>query len=113
MAINVDSMFLICRALVPSMIERKYGRIVNITSDMLGLVSTVVCQYLTSKGAVVGFTRALANDVGASGVIVNCIAPVLRVLRLLKGTSPTATTLNCRPANTQLKENKCPRISSA
>lgn len=77
MAINVDSMFLICRALVPSMIERKYGRIVNITSDMLGLVSTGRCQYLTSKGAVVGFTRALANDVGASGVIVNCIAPGL------------------------------------
>jgi NAD(P)-dependent dehydrogenase (short-subunit alcohol dehydrogenase family) len=77
MAINVDSMFLLCRALVPSMVECRYGRIVNITSAMLGMMATGRCHYLASKGAIVGFTRALANDVGPSGVTVNCLAPGL------------------------------------
>ena len=77
MAINVDSMFLITRSLVPPMIENKYGRIVNITSAMLGMVAAGRCHYLASKGAIVGFTRALANEVGSHGVIVNCLAPGL------------------------------------
>lgn len=77
MAVNVDSMFLINRALVPHMVQRNYGRIVNITSNTLGSTATDFCPYIASKGAVVGFTRALANEVGQYGVTVNCIAPGL------------------------------------
>jgi NAD(P)-dependent dehydrogenase (short-subunit alcohol dehydrogenase family) len=77
MAVNVESMFLMSRALVPAMIERHYGRIVNITSAMLGEVISGRCHYMASKSAIIGFTRALANELGAHGVTVNCIAPAL------------------------------------
>ena len=77
MATNVESAFLICRALIPSMVEHRYGRIVNITSNTLGLVIEGFSHYMASKGAVVGFTRGLASDVGLYGITVNCIAPGL------------------------------------
>jgi NAD(P)-dependent dehydrogenase (short-subunit alcohol dehydrogenase family) len=77
MAINVDSMFMICREFVPGMIERKYGRIVNIASNTLGLVIGGLSHYIASKGAVVGFTRGLATELGVHGITVNCIGPGL------------------------------------
>lgn len=77
MSINVDSMFMICRALVPSMMNQGYGRIVNITSNTLGLVIGNLTHYIASKGAVVGFTRGLASELGPHGITVNCVAPGL------------------------------------
>lgn len=64
-----------CRAALPSMIRRKSGRIINISS-MWG-VSGASCEvlYSASKAAVIGFTKALAKEVGPSGITVNCIAP--------------------------------------
>lgn len=76
-AVNVDGMFFICRALVPGMAERGYGRVVNLASDMLGSTASGFHSYFASKGAVVGLTRALANEFGDSGVIANCLAPGL------------------------------------
>ena len=75
MTVNVESMFLVCQALSGSMISNGYGRIVNIASDTLGRVNTGFVHYIASKGAVVGFTRGLANDLGAHGITVNCLAP--------------------------------------
>jgi NAD(P)-dependent dehydrogenase (short-subunit alcohol dehydrogenase family) len=77
MTVNVESMFLICKALVGSMIEKEYGRIVNIASDTLGQSFPGLAHYMASKGAVVGLTRGLANDLGPHGITVNCIAPGL------------------------------------
>lgn len=77
MSINVDSMFLICSAFVPRMIERRYGRIVNIASNTLGLVIPNLSHYIASKGAVVGFTRGLATELGIHGITVNCVGPGL------------------------------------
>ena len=77
MAINLDSMFLVCQLFVPGMTEKGYGRIVNLTSSMLNETVVGFTHYLASKGAIVGFTRALANEVGAQGITVNCIAPAL------------------------------------
>ncbi len=64
-----------CRAALPSMIRRKSGRIINISS-MWG-ISGASCEvlYSASKAAVIGFTKALAKEVGPSGITVNCIAP--------------------------------------
>jgi NAD(P)-dependent dehydrogenase (short-subunit alcohol dehydrogenase family) len=77
MTVNVESMFLICKALAGSMIEKEYGRIVNIGSDTLGHAFAGMAHYMASKGAVVGLTRGLANDLGPHGITVNCIAPGL------------------------------------
>jgi NAD(P)-dependent dehydrogenase (short-subunit alcohol dehydrogenase family) len=77
MSVNMESVFLTCQQLVPSMIDHKYGRIVNLASGTFGIVAANFTHYIASKGAVIGFTRGLATDVGEHGVTVNCIAPGL------------------------------------
>ena len=72
---NMKGMFLVTREIIPSMIRKHYGRIVNISS-MWG-VSGGSCEvhYSASKAAVIGFTKALAKEEGPSGITVNCVAP--------------------------------------
>jgi NAD(P)-dependent dehydrogenase (short-subunit alcohol dehydrogenase family) len=76
-AINVDSMFLFAQAFVPGMIARKFGRIVNMTSTVNWLMIPNYVHYITTKAAVIGFTRGLANELGEHGTTVNAIAPSL------------------------------------
>ena len=75
MDVNVASMFLMCRAVVPHMRERGGGKIVNISSGTPFRGVPFLLHYVTSKGAIVAFTRALAKEVGKDGVLVNCVAP--------------------------------------
>jgi NAD(P)-dependent dehydrogenase (short-subunit alcohol dehydrogenase family) len=75
MDVNVLSMFLTCRAVVPRMRERGGGRIVNISSGTPFRGVPFLLHYVTSKGAIVAFTRALAKEVGKDAVLVNCVAP--------------------------------------
>ncbi|MEZ5101125.1 MAG: glucose 1-dehydrogenase [Thermoleophilia bacterium] len=75
MDVNVASMFLTCRALVPHMRERGGGRIVNISSGTPFRGVPFLLHYVTSKGAIVALTRALAKEVGGDGILVNCVAP--------------------------------------
>jgi NAD(P)-dependent dehydrogenase (short-subunit alcohol dehydrogenase family) len=75
MDVNVASMFLTCRALVPAMRERGGGKIVNISSGTAFRGVPFVLHYVASKGAIVAFTRALAKELGPDGITVNCIAP--------------------------------------
>lgn len=76
-SVNIDAAFLYSKAVLPSMINNKSGRIINISS-MWGLVgaSCEVC-YSSTKAALIGFTKALAKEVGPSGITVNAIAPGL------------------------------------
>lgn len=76
-SVNIDAAFLYSKAVLPSMINNKNGRIINVSS-MWGLVgaSCEVC-YSSTKAALIGFTKALAKEVGPSGVTVNAIAPGL------------------------------------
>lgn len=72
---NVKGMFLVTKALVPSMINKKSGSIVNVSS-MWGVTGgSCEVHYSSSKAAVIGFTKALAKELGPSGINVNCIAP--------------------------------------
>jgi 3-oxoacyl-[acyl-carrier protein] reductase len=75
MRVNLDSAFLMTKAVLPLMIEGKWGRIVNIASDSVGLVVTGLVPYIASKAGMIGFTRALASDVADHGITVNAIGP--------------------------------------
>jgi NAD(P)-dependent dehydrogenase (short-subunit alcohol dehydrogenase family) len=75
MDVNVASMFLMSRAVVPVMRERGGGRIVNISSGTPFRGVPFLLHYVTSKGAIVAFTRALAKELGNDNVLVNCVAP--------------------------------------
>ena len=73
--INVTAPYLLTRAVLPGMLERRWGRVVNIAS-LAGLYGApYVSAYTTSKHALVGFTRAMAAEVAGKGVTVNAICP--------------------------------------
>jgi NAD(P)-dependent dehydrogenase (short-subunit alcohol dehydrogenase family) len=75
MDVNVASMFLVSRAVVPRMRERGGGKIVNISSGTVFRGVPFLLHYVTSKGAIVAMTRALAKELGKDGIHVNCVAP--------------------------------------
>jgi NAD(P)-dependent dehydrogenase (short-subunit alcohol dehydrogenase family) len=75
MKVNVASMFLTCREVVPVMREQGGGKIVNISSGTPFRGVPFLLHYVTSKGAIVAFTRALAKELGKDGILVNCVAP--------------------------------------
>jgi NAD(P)-dependent dehydrogenase (short-subunit alcohol dehydrogenase family) len=75
MEVNVLSMFLTTRAVVPRMREQGGGRIVNISSGTPFRGVPFLLHYVTSKGAIVALTRALARELGRDDVLVNCVAP--------------------------------------
>jgi NAD(P)-dependent dehydrogenase (short-subunit alcohol dehydrogenase family) len=75
MDVNVLSMFLTCREVVPRMREQGGGRIVNISSGTPFRGVPFVLHYVTSKGAIVAFTKALAKELGGDEILVNCVAP--------------------------------------
>lgn len=75
MSVNLDAMFLTSKAFVPGMRQRGWGRIVNMSSDTISLVVPGFAHYVASKGGVIGFTRALASELGDYGITVNTIAP--------------------------------------
>lgn len=75
MDVNVLSMFLTCRAVVPYMREQGGGRIVNISSGTPFRGVPFLLHYVTSKGAIVALTRSLAKELGGDDVLVNCVAP--------------------------------------
>jgi NAD(P)-dependent dehydrogenase (short-subunit alcohol dehydrogenase family) len=75
MDVNVLSMFLTCRAVVPRMREQGGGRIVNISSGTVFRGVPFLLHYVASKGAIVALTRALARELGKDDIRVNCVAP--------------------------------------
>jgi NAD(P)-dependent dehydrogenase (short-subunit alcohol dehydrogenase family) len=103
MDVNVLSMFLTCRAVVPRLRERGGGRIVNISSGTPFRGVPFLLHYVTSKGAIVTLTRALAKELGGDEVLVNCVAPGFtmsegvqqnpKVIEALRDASVSARTL--------------------
>lgn len=75
--VNLTGAFLYSKAVIPSMVSRKSGRIINISS-MWGIVgSSCEVHYSTTKAGLIGMTKALAKELGPSGITVNAIAPGL------------------------------------
>jgi NAD(P)-dependent dehydrogenase (short-subunit alcohol dehydrogenase family) len=77
MNVNVRGTWLTCRAVAPHMQKAKHGSIVTISSDTAAWGSPKLLHYVASKGAVEAFTRAMARELGADNVRINCVAPGL------------------------------------
>ncbi|MGO9187704.1 MAG: pyridoxal 4-dehydrogenase, SDR-type [Streptosporangiaceae bacterium] len=77
MSVNIDGVFLMCKAVYPHMKAAGYGRIVNIASNVVTAGTPNMAHYVSSKGAVFAFTRSLATEVGQYGITVNAVAPGL------------------------------------
>jgi 3-oxoacyl-[acyl-carrier protein] reductase len=75
MRVNLDSQFLMTKGVLALMREGGWGRIVNLTSNSIGLVIPGLTHYMASKAGVIGFTRGLANDVAEHGITVNAVGP--------------------------------------
>ena len=77
MRVNLDGLYLMCRASSDIMAKARYGRIVNICSNALFAGTPNMAHYVASKGGVFGFTRALATELGGHKITVNAVAPGL------------------------------------
>jgi len=75
MTVNLKGVFLCCRAVFPQMKRKGKGKIINLTSETAFTGSRHMVHYVTSKGGIISFTRALAREVGQYGICVNAVAP--------------------------------------
>lgn len=73
--INVKGMFYCCQRAAPAMIRQKRGKIINVSSMWGQVGASCEVHYSAAKGAVIAFTKALAKELGPSGIQVNCVAP--------------------------------------
>jgi 3-oxoacyl-[acyl-carrier protein] reductase len=99
-AVNVRGVWLCCKAVFPHMSRQEYGKIINISSGTAWGGTPYMLHYVTSKAAVAGLTRALAREVGKSGIRVNTIAPGLTA-------SETYLPYLDQRANEQVIGNRC------
>ena len=76
-AVNLGGVFHCCRAAIPHMRERRYGRIVNLASIAGKEGVQFISGYSAAKGGVIAFTKAVAKELARDGVLVNCVAPAM------------------------------------
>ena len=88
MTVDVKSVFLCAKAVLPHMIERRYGKIVNVASIAGKEGNPNLAPYSAAKAAVIGLTKALAKEVVPFGVYVNCVAPAVIETPILKQLTP-------------------------
>lgn len=86
MRVNVRGTFECIKAALPHMQERRSGKIINITSGTILMGTPMLLHYVTSKGAIVAMTRALARELGEFNICVNCVAPGLTMSENVKKT---------------------------
>ena len=75
MAADLDSVFLCAKAVLPHFVHRKAGKILTVSSMWGQVGASCEVAYSAAKAGVIGFTKALAKEVGPSGITVNCVAP--------------------------------------
>lgn len=87
-AVNVDGVFHCCRAAIPHFIHRKAGKIVTVSSMWGQVGASCEAAYSATKAAVIGLTKALAKELGPSGIAVNCVAPGVIQTDMTAGLDP-------------------------
>jgi 3-oxoacyl-[acyl-carrier protein] reductase len=87
LAINATGSFYACRAVIPGMVERGYGRIVLLASIAGKEGNPMAAAYSASKAAVIALAKAIGKDLAGTGVLVNCIAPAVIETPILEGLS--------------------------
>jgi 3-oxoacyl-[acyl-carrier protein] reductase len=87
MTVDADGVFFCNRAVLPGMIERGYGRIVNIASIAGKEGNPQAAAYSSAKAAVIAMTKSIGKDVAGTGVLVNCVAPAVIETPMLGGMS--------------------------
>ena len=75
MAVNLRGPFLMVKHAAPAMIARQYGKIINVSSGTAYKGMPLLLHYVTSKGGILAFTRALSRELGAHNICVNTLAP--------------------------------------
>ena len=105
-AVNMKGMFHCCQCVLPYMLRRQKGAIINLSSIWGIAGASCEVHYSASKAAVIGFTRALAKEEGPSGITVNCVAP---------GVVDTEMNANLTPADLEALREETPlgRIGKA
>jgi 2-hydroxycyclohexanecarboxyl-CoA dehydrogenase len=83
--LNLKGCLRTCRRVVPGMVERGYGRVVNISSDAARVGSSLEAVYAGAKGGIVAFTKTLARETARSGVTANVVCPGPTETPLLEG----------------------------
>jgi len=86
--VNVTGSYLCARAVLPHMLERRWGRIVNVSSSTVPLGRPGFVHYVTSKAAILGMTRSIARELGKENITVNCVMPGLTETEGSEGTDP-------------------------
>jgi 3-oxoacyl-[acyl-carrier protein] reductase len=87
-AVNLTGVFHCCRAVLPGMLERGHGRIVNVSS-LAGKEGTPeISAYAAAKAGVIGLTKSIARETAGSGVLANCVAPAMTETALLEELAP-------------------------
>jgi NAD(P)-dependent dehydrogenase (short-subunit alcohol dehydrogenase family) len=97
MAVNLRGPFLMVKHVVPHMVARGYGKIINIGSGSAHRGIPWMLHYVTSKGGIMGFTRALARELGTNGIRVNTLAP---------GFTLSDTVMNENPGHVQTARDR-------
>ena len=87
LAVNLTSVFVWTRAVLPTMRERGYGRIVNVASIAGKEGNPNAVPYAASKAGVIGLTKAVAKEVATEGILVNCVTPAVIRTAILDGLS--------------------------
>ena len=98
-ATHLRGTFLVTRMVLPGMLERKNGRIINVSSQLGQIGREWFAHYTAAKAGIIGFTKALSREVADRGVLVNCIAPGPIETGIVPKTEGAPDEKLCQPAS--------------